>query len=135
MNVVDPNPGRDRDSKRGKQTMACTPLVIQPGLFINSTQGNWNNFNETPVAGKSATYSGGTLTVNGPNGSTFFSPGPNQAVKHKFFGTGNFLAVLTIDTGAGLGTRSMVIIDFTTPTLTEHPVLQVLALPTDSLPF
>jgi hypothetical protein len=115
--------------------MACTPLVVSPGLFINSSQGVWNNFNEAPAPGKSANYNAGALTVTGPNGTTFFNPGPTQAVKHRFFGTNNFMAVLTIDTSAGLGTRSLVIIDFTTPTLTTHLVLQVPALSTESLPF
>ena len=115
--------------------MACTPLAIQAGLFFNSTQGVWNNFNEAPVAGKSAAYSGGTLTVTGPNGSTFFSPVANQAVKHKFFGTGNFMAVLFVDTSAGLGTRTMLIVDFTAPSITTRQVINVLADSTDSLPF
>lgn len=115
--------------------MACTPLSIQPGLFVNATQGVWNNFNEAPGGGKSASYNNGTLTVTGPNGSTFFTPGLSQEVRHKFFGTGNFMAVLTIDTNQGLGTRSMVMIDFTAASLTTLLVLQVLADSSDSLPF
>ncbi|MEO9191986.1 MAG: choice-of-anchor D domain-containing protein [Acetobacteraceae bacterium] len=115
--------------------MACTPLAIQAGLFFNNTQGVWNNFNEAPVAGKSAAYSGGTLTVTGPNGSTFFTPVANQAVRHKFFGTGNFMAVLFVDTSAGLGTRTMLIVDFTAPSITTQQVINVLADSTDTLPF
>jgi von Willebrand factor type A domain len=115
--------------------MACTPLSIQPGLFLNSAQDDWANTNQSPGGGKSATYTSGTLAVAGPNGSTVFTPGANQEVRHMFFGTGNFMAVLTFDTGVGLGTRSMVIINFTAPTLTTLLVLQVSADSTDTLPF
>ncbi|MGH6847200.1 MAG: choice-of-anchor D domain-containing protein [Methylocella sp.] len=110
--------------------MACTPISIQTGLFINATASVWNNFSEAVggVGGnKSASYNSGTLTVTGPNGSTFVTPGLNQAVRHKFFGTGNFMAVLTVDTGQGPVTRSMVIIDFTAPSPIQVPVLQVIA--------
>lgn len=115
--------------------MACTPLSIQTGLFQNNNQAVWNNFNEAPVAGKSASYSGGTLTVTGPNGSTFFTPVANQQVRHRFFGTGNFMAVLLFDTGAGLGNRFLHLIDFTAPSLTSHQVIFVSASSTDPLPF
>jgi hypothetical protein len=115
--------------------MACTPLSIQAGLFINANQAVWNNFNEAPVAGKSASYSGGTLTVTGPNGTTFFTPVAGQAVRHRFFGSGNFMAVLLLDTGGGPGTRTLLLIDFTTPSITSHQLLMVSASSTDPLPF
>jgi hypothetical protein len=115
--------------------MTCTPFTLQAGLFINASQAVWNNFNEAPVAGKSVSYSGGTLTVNGPNGSTFFTPVANQTVRHRFFGTGNFLAVLFVDTGPGLGNRIMHIIDFTTPSITSHQVIFISANSTTPLPF
>lgn len=115
--------------------MTCTPFTLQAGLFFNADQAVWNNFNESPVAGKSASYSGGTLTVHGPNGSTFFTPVANQQVRHRFFGTGNFMAVLLIDTGPGLGNRFLHLIDFTTPTLTTHQVIFISADSTTPLPF
>ena len=115
--------------------MACTPLSIQAGKFDDNSQEVWNNFNESPAPGKSAAYSGGTLTVTGPNGSTFFTPTANQEVRHRFFGTSNFMAVLLHDTNLGLGTRSLLIVDFTAPSLTSLLVLQVNADSTNSLPF
>lgn len=105
--------------------MACTPLSIQTGLFVNADQAVWKNFNEAPVAGKSASYGGGTLTVTGPNGTTFFTPVAGQAVRHRFFGSGNFMAVLLFDTGGGPGTRTLLLIDFTTSSITSHQLLMV----------
>ena len=37
--------------------MVCTPLTIQTGEFITVNQATWNNVNESPVPGKTATYS------------------------------------------------------------------------------
>lgn len=115
--------------------MTCTPFTLQAGLFVNASQATWNNFNEAPAAGKSVSYSNGTLTVNGPNGSTFFSPVANQVIRHRFFGSGNFLAVLMTDTGPGLGNRFLHLIDFTTPTLTSHQLIFISADSTTPLPF
>src|SRR4051794_27563632 len=71
--------------------VACTPFTAPTvGLFYNSTQGVWNNVNETQGT-KSCAYSSGVLTVTGPNGSTTFSPPLGGFVRHKFFGTGNYL--------------------------------------------
>jgi len=115
--------------------MTCTPFTLQAGPFLNANQAVWNNFNEAPVAGKSVSYSGGTLTVNGPNGSTFFTPVSGQQVRHRFFGSGNFLAILFLDTGVGLGNRILSLIDFTAPTITSHQLIFISADSTTPLPF
>jgi hypothetical protein len=114
--------------------MACTPFPApNAGLFENSTQGVWVNTNETKGT-RSCTYSGGTLTVSAPSGSINFIPVSGQSVRHKFFGTGNFLAVLTFDTG-GSFQRYMSIVDFTAPALTSKQILFVGASSTSTLPW
>lgn len=113
--------------------MPCTAFPPpNAGLFENSTQGVWLNANESKGT-KVCTYSGGTLTVSAPSGSINFIPTANTTIKHKFFGTGNFLAVLTIDTFSFQ--RYMAIVDFTTPTLTSKQILFVGASSTSSLPW
>src|SRR6266404_3631078 len=115
--------------------MACTPLPIPTtGLFENATQGIWSNTTETK-GGRTCTHSGGTLTVTAPNGSINFFAGGSQVVRHKFFGTGNFLAVLTSDTNAGPINHSMSIVDFTAPVLTSQSVLFVGSESTHPLPW
>jgi hypothetical protein len=115
--------------------MACTPFPAPAvGLFENSTQGVWANFNESK-GGRSCAYSGGTLTVTGPNGSTSFLPPAGGSVRHKFFGTGNFLAVMTTEAGPGTVTRTLSIIDFTAPAITSEQVIFVNADSTNSLPW
>lgn len=116
--------------------MACQPFVPpQPGLFINVTQGVWSNANQSPAAGKSATYSGGTLTVVGPNGSLSIPPAGTQVVRHKFFGPTNFLAVLVSESGPGPRQHWMSIIDFTAPSIQQRSVLNVLSDSAGSPPW
>lgn len=93
--------------------MACTAFPKPAlGLFINNVQGVWSDVNQN-AGGKSATYTSGTLVVTGPSGSTGpISPGANQKVRHKFFGTGNFLAVCVSDTGAGPKSHRLSIVNF-----------------------
>jgi hypothetical protein len=115
--------------------MACTPfLAPTAGLFENSTQGVWANFNESK-GGRSCTYSAGTLTVTGPNGTTNFTPPPGGSVRHKFFGTGNYLAVMTTEAGPGTVTRTLSIIDFVAPTIGSQQVIFINADSTNSLPW
>ena len=117
--------------------MVCTPFTIPAGLFDNSNQVTWNNFSETsPDGTKSVTHSSGGMTISGPNGSTFLPAPANTAIRHRFFGTGNFRGVLFVPTTAGLGTRTLSLADFTAATLTvTAPLLTVLADSTTPLPF
>jgi hypothetical protein len=115
--------------------MACTPFPAPSvGLFENSTQGVWANFNESK-GGRTCSYSGGTLTVTGPNGSTSFSPPPGGSVRHKFFGTGNFLAILTNEAGPGTVTRTVSIVNFVAAAITSQQVIFVTADSSNSLPW
>jgi hypothetical protein len=99
--------------------MACTPFVKPAvGLFINADQGIWNNFDESK-GGRTCDYTNGVLTVTGPNGSTNFSPVGSGDVKHKFFGTDNYLAVRLFN-GSDF---TVVIVNFTSPTITTETVL------------
>lgn len=115
--------------------MACTPFPAPTtGLFETSTQGVWNNFGETK-GNRSCAYSSGTLTVTGPNGSTNFAPPPAGFVRHKFFGTGNFLAVMTTEGGPGTVTRTVSLVDFVAAAITSRQVIFVNADSTNSLPW
>jgi von Willebrand factor type A domain/Abnormal spindle-like microcephaly-assoc'd, ASPM-SPD-2-Hydin len=115
--------------------VACTPFSPpQAGLFQNSTQGVWNNANETK-GNRAASYSSGRLTVTGANGSLTFFTTQGQVVRHKFFGIGNFLAVLTSGTGPGPVQHSMVLVDFTTALMTSKQVLFVGADSSNPLPW
>jgi len=115
--------------------MACTPIPTpNAGLFENASQGIWLNANEAKGP-RSCTYSSGTLTVTAPNGNETFSASAGVTVRHKFFGTTNYLAVLVSDAGPGSVQRWMYILDFTAPSLTAKLVLQVLADSTNSPPW
>jgi hypothetical protein len=113
--------------------MACTAFPAPNlGLFVDNVQGVWNSVNETKPGGKSCTYTGGTLSINGPNGS----PGPitagaNQKVRHKFFGANNFLAVCISETGAGPKSHTVLMVDFTT---TPTSTVLLFTTPVDSNP-
>jgi len=117
--------------------MVCTPFTIPAGLFLNADQVTWNNFSETsPDGTKSVTHSASGMSISGPNGTTFLSAPANTQIRHRFFGTGNFLGILFVPTTTGLGTRTLTLADFTAPTLTTTaPLLQVLADSTTPLPF
>lgn len=115
--------------------MACTPFPApNAGLFENASQGIWLNANETKGL-RSCAYSSGTLTVTAPNGNETFVASAGVTVRHKFFGTTNYLAVLVADAGPTTVQRSMFILDFTAPSLTAKLVLSVLADPGNSLPW
>ncbi len=104
--------------------MACTPLGTPTvGLFENSTQGVWNSFTETK-GGRTVTHSGSGLSVSAPSGTINFSAAGSQVVRHKFFGTDNYLAILTSET-TNPGDHWMNIVDFTAPALTSRNVLFV----------
>jgi hypothetical protein len=110
--------------------MACTPVGTPTvGLFVNATQGVWSSATETQ-GGRTVTHNASGLTVSAPSGSINFFAAGTQVLRHKFFGTGNFLAVLASET-TNPGNHSMNIVDFTAPVLTSKNVMFVLgnALP------
>lgn len=115
--------------------MACTAFTApNAGLFENASQGAWLSATESK-GGRTCTHSAGALTISAPNGTINFNAGLNQAVRHKFFGTGNFLAVLVSDTTSGPVQHSMSIVDFTGATLTSKSVMFVGSTSGNSLPF
>jgi hypothetical protein len=104
--------------------MACTPLGTPSiSLFDNSSQGAWLNATETK-GGRTCTHSASGLTVSAPNGSITFNATAGHTIRHKFFGTDNFLAVLTSE-NTSPGQHSMNIVDFTAPSLTSKNVMFV----------
>lgn len=105
--------------------MTCTPFPAPAvGVFDQSNQATWLNATETQ-GGRTCSYSGGTLTITGPNGSTNFSPLGGGSIKHRFFGTGNYLAVLSIEGGVGPTSRTMFLIDFTAAAIAVRQVIDV----------
>jgi len=106
--------------------MACTPLNIQAGLFINVV--NWSNAPSANFGGKTL-----TLTAGGPNPgilvqqgakSLFHAQSANRSLFYMVLGT-NFLVILEVDTGVGPSTRTVSLVDFST--WTEVVILSVLA--------
>ena len=113
--------------------MSCTPLTPPTtGLFENASQGVWLNATESK-GGRTCTHSGGNVTITAPNGTISFFAVANQTLRHKFFGTGNFLAVLASDTLTF--NHSMSIVDFTATVLTSKQVMFVGSSSTSSLPW
>ena len=94
---------------------------LPSGLFENVTQGVWSSATETK-GGRTATHNASGVTVSGPTGSINFFAAGTQVVRHKFFGTDNFLAILTSET-TNPGNHSMNIVDFTAPALTSKNVM------------
>jgi hypothetical protein len=120
--------------------MACKPLVIQPGLFVNANEGLWNFVDESGSAGRSVSYSASTLTnsgywsgdltISGPNGSILVPGRTNHILGHRFFGGGMFLAVLERNTPmGGPGHRILSIVDFTAPMIQLRQVFFLSADP------
>ena len=113
--------------------MPCTPLNIPSGLFYTNT--TWKSVSESRPSGKSATYApSGTLTIAGPNGSMSFTPTANELLRHMFFGSKEYLAVLRTEK-VGLVSRRVLLIDFTAPSMTAREVLFVSVLATALFPW
>jgi fibronectin type III domain protein len=113
--------------------MACTPLNIPSGLFYTNT--TWKNVSESRPSGKSVTYApDGTFTIAGPNGSMRFTPTANELLRHMFFGSKDYLAVLRTEK-AGLVSRRVLLIDFTVRPITAREVLVVSVLATALFPW
>ncbi|MCC7053196.1 MAG: choice-of-anchor D domain-containing protein [Gemmatimonadaceae bacterium] len=111
--------------------MACTPLGTPTvSLFDNSSQGTWLNATETK-GGRTVTHTSSGVTISAPNGTLNFPEPGGQVVRHKFFGTDNFLAILTSET-TNPGNQAMSIVDFTGPSLTSTNVMFISAI---GLPF
>lgn len=115
--------------------MPCTPFPAPAaGLFENATQGAWVSINEAKP-GRTCAYSGGTLTVTGPNGSLNFFGGGGTTVRHKFFGTGNHLAVLVSVVNAPSVQHSLLLVDFVSAAINSKQVIFVGSDTTTSLPW
>jgi len=106
--------------------MACTPLNIQPGLFINVAP--WINAPNTSFDGKTLTLTiGGAspgLSVQQGTQYVFHSLLPNRALHYMVLGN-KYLVILDVETGAGPSTRAVSLVNFSN--WTEVPILTVLA--------
>jgi hypothetical protein len=106
--------------------MACTPLSIDTGLFFTASP--WETTPSKSFDGKTVTY-----TASGQNPGILVQKGA-QSVFHQRLANRNllygvlgnkFLLILDVETGAGSSTRWVSLINF--DTMTEVPVLTVLA--------
>ena len=117
--------------------MACTDCSI--GLFINSGP-NWNLVGSADVTLPNGTVlhrTGPSSIVVSKGGSNeiFSAPGSGGQVHYFNWGTpANFLAILTVEGGAGMGTRTIVIINTGGAALTAAPPITVGAPSTTPLP-
>jgi hypothetical protein len=106
--------------------MACTPLTIDPGLFL--TANPWESTATKSFDGKTVTH-----TTSGPNPgiavqkgalSFFHSQLNNHTLSYGVLGN-KFLVILDVEAGVGASTRTVTLANF--DTMTEVPVLTVLA--------
>jgi hypothetical protein len=107
--------------------MACTPLNIATGLFFNTTPISWSTAPTTNQGGKTVTLDLTGISVTGPTGTMPFHATPSgRRSKYMFIGTDNYLLLLDSDTGAGLITHYVSLVDFTTTPPTERSLFFVL---------
>ena len=106
--------------------MACTPLNIDPGLFL--TTNPWESTPSKSFDGKTVTH-----TTSGPNPgisvqkgmlSVFHQQLNNHTLSYGVLGN-KFLVILDVEAGGGSSTRHVSLVNFAT--MTEVPVLTVLA--------
>jgi von Willebrand factor type A domain/Abnormal spindle-like microcephaly-assoc'd, ASPM-SPD-2-Hydin len=102
--------------------MACTPLSIQTGFFINTQP--WDNSPNNTFGGKTLTLNTAGLTVQQGAHSVFHSRGLNHNILYMILG-GQFLVILDMPTDPGPQTRFLNLVDFST--WTETNILMVSA--------
>jgi hypothetical protein len=122
--MLGPNTGIQES--HGDLLMACTPLGIQVGFFINTNA--WSNAPSASFDGKTLTLTAGGanpgIVVQQGGNSIFHAQLANRTLRYMVLGT-KYLAILDIDTGGGSSTRYVSIVNFTT--WTEVNILTVLA--------
>jgi von Willebrand factor type A domain len=105
--------------------MACTPLSIQPGLFV---AGNWISAPTTAFDGKTVTLTttGGFpgLAVQQGGQHLFHAQLTGHTLQYRVLG-GKYLLILDQESGPGPSTRSVSLVNFAS--WTEVPILTVLA--------
>ena len=110
--------------------MACTPLSIQTGFFINTQP--WDNSPSNNFGGKTLTLNTAGLTVQQGANSVFHPRGLNHNILYMILG-GQFLVIVDVPTDPGLQTRFLSLVDFST--FTEVNILSVSADSTVPLPI
>lgn len=107
--------------------MACNPLNIQNGLFINVTA--WLNAGSASFDGKTLTYNAGGpnpgLSVAQGGNNVFHAQLNGRTLRYMILGTPQkYLVVLDLEAGSP-STRRLSLVDFST--WTEVPIFSVLA--------
>ncbi|CAD6556850.1 hypothetical protein LMG28727_06211 [Paraburkholderia kirstenboschensis] len=106
--------------------MACTPLNIDNGLFITTSP--WEQTASKSFDGKTVTWTSaganpGIIVQKGAQ-SVFHQQLSNHTLHYGVLGN-KFLVILDVEGGVGASTRSVSLVNF--DTMTEVPVLSVLA--------
>ncbi|MCX5199351.1 choice-of-anchor D domain-containing protein [Streptomyces sp. NBC_00249] len=106
--------------------MACTPLNIQNGLFINTN--TWQNAPSASFDGKTLTLAAGGpnpgISVQQGTKSFFHAQLANHSIRYQVFGN-KYLVIVDAEAGAGSSTRTLFVVNFTT--WTAVTILTVLA--------
>ena len=110
--------------------MACSPLSVQSGWFINSQL--WDNSPSNSFGGKTLTLNSAGLSVQQGANSVFHSRLSNHNILYMILG-GQFLVIVDTPTDPGIQTRNLSLLDFST--WTETNVLTVSADSSVPLPI
>ena len=110
--------------------MACTPLSIQQGFFINTQP--WDNSPSNNFGGKTLTLDANGLTVQQGAHSVFHQRLTNHNILYMILG-GQFLVIVDTPMDPGLQTRTLDLVDFST--WTEINILTVSADSSVPLPI
>lgn len=112
--------------------MACTPLAIGVGLFIDASSTSWSSAPSTSLGGKTVTRT----TTGGSPGITVQMAGKTpvfhallagHVLKYMFFGSDNNLLILDSETGGGPIQHRVLVVNFTGAAITERLILTGLA--------
>jgi hypothetical protein len=107
--------------------MACTPLAITAGFFINASSTAWSTAPSTTMGGKTVTRTAAGISVTAPSGSLFLPNAGSNVSSYMFFGSNNYLLILQSEPGPGPVTRYVTLINFTTPSLSYVSLFSVLS--------
>src|SRR5438067_12504132 len=107
--------------------MACTPLTVTAGFFINVSSTAWSTAPSTTMGGKTVTRMATGISVKAPTGSVFLPNAGSNVSSYMFFGSDNYLLVLQSEPGPGPITHYVTLINFTTPSLSYVSLFSVLS--------
>ena len=72
--------------------MACTPLSVGTGLFIDASSTSWSTAPNTSMGNKTVTRNANGITVTGPTGTLYHQTLGTS--KYFIFGSNNYVLLL-----------------------------------------